>query len=119
MNKREYTFTLSKSFKGFKRFNIVQHGIDGAEENCRYLSQNGIKDNQIIFQENISKNGQPYVCVIVDNKLIGAIFDAEQINSLRSGSISAAHVHFETESVVSSGKTEERDRVRVFVRYGA
>lgn len=112
-----YSRPFAKHFKGFKRFPVVQHGIGDAEANCKYLSDNGIQSDTVIFVEKMSRNNELYIEVYVDNRQIGSIFDSEQIKAVQSEAFSDVHVRFETQTIVGKRSSEEREHALVFVKY--
>ena len=114
---QSYKFPISKSFRGFKRFSVIQHGIGDSEKNCAQLSGMDISKSYISFVEKLSKDGQMYFEVYIDDKQIGSVFDSDQIQSIRSGMITDVHIHFEAEEVITQTSTEERKKAKVFVKY--
>ena len=101
---RQYSFIQSKSFRGFKRCNIVVHGIAEFPK-----TEPEVKDKQITFKQTISNNESSWM-VYLESTHIGSLFQ-ESAELFDSDKVDAVYVKYEPE--IANG--EERIRPRLFV----
>lgn len=109
---KTYNFGQSPNFRGFKRYPITTYGNDQAMKNCDLLSSKDISKSMVYFKE-ATYDGGIYLQVYVDDMIIGAIFDSDQIESMKKEQISAIHVRFEQQEV----NFETRNAAKVFAKY--
>lgn len=115
---KAFSFTLAKGFRGFKRFSITIHGNKEAEKNNELLKDADLRGHTLTFKPGSSSTyKEPFYQVFADNLQIGAIFDAEQINSINSGKIEEVFARSEAESTMINNKVVERHLIRLFVKY--
>ena len=103
---KEYSFTQSKGFKGFKRCNIVVHGVAEYPK-----TEPETKDKAITFKQYIS-NGDSSYKVFLESTHIGSVFD-DSAELFDKEMVDAVYIKYETE--IANG--EERLRPRLFVHY--
>lgn len=90
------TFKNSKGFRGFKRANIVCHGIcdlPKTEPNGDEIKLEPIKDGFKVF---------------MDGQHIGSLF-AETAEAIAQGNVTDIHIHFD--------QTDEGFRPRIFLKF--
>ena len=97
---KEYSFTQSKSFRGFKRCNIVVHGVAEYPK-----TEPEVKDKTITFKQ-VDSSWK----VFLESTHIGSLFD-ESAELFNNDKVDAVYIKYETE--VANG--EERIRPRLFV----
>ena len=115
---KEYSFTLTKGFRGFKRFPIVIHGHKESEKNNKALKDTDLREHTLTFTPGSGESYKdPFYQVFIDNLHIGAIFDAEQVKAINSGRIEAVYAKNEEEAVISKKSISSRNIIRLFVKY--
>lgn len=98
--KKEYSFIQSKGFRGFKRCNMVVHGVAEYPK-----TEPETKDKQITFRQ-VDSSWK----VFLESTHIGSLFD-ESAELFNNDQVDAVYIKYETE--VANG--EERIRPRLFV----
>lgn len=115
---KEYTFTLSKGFRGYKRFPISIHGHKESEKNNKALKDTDLREHKLTFKPGASDTyKEPFYQVFIDGLQVGSIFDKDQINSINYGRIEAVFARSETEAVTGNKRIINRPVMRVFVKY--
>ena len=109
------TFIQAKGFRGFKRFPIVVYGNEIAEQNNERLSYEDMSGKRIIFKP--QTGNPPFYAIYIENYRIGAIFDKEQISSIKNNKFTDVYVKFEEENVISKIGVLKTHRARLFVKY--
>ena len=113
---KEHIFTISKGFKGYKKFPMVVYGDDLSMNNNELLKGADFRGHTIIFRPSTANNA-PFFQVFIDNIKVGAIFDKEQIQALNSGRVVSVFALPEEEKVAGQGKIVTRNKIRLFVKY--
>jgi len=115
---KEYSFTLTKGFRGFKRFPIVIHGHKESEKNNKALKDTDLCEHTLVFKPGSSETyKEPFYQVIIDNLQVGAIFDFDQVKAINYGRIEAVYAKNEEEAVISKKSISNRNIIRLFVKY--
>ena len=114
---KEYSFTLSNGFRGYKKFPIVIHGNQEAEQNNERLKDADLRGKPILFREETAPSGQKYLSVYISGLRAGAVFDNSQIQQITQGQIEAVFAKMEAETVIDKGGPLTRQRVRLFAKY--
>lgn len=114
---KEYTFTLSKGFRGYKRFPISIHGHKESEKNNKVLKDTDLREHKLTFKPASSSTTASFYQVFIDGLQVGSIFDKDQINSINYGRIEAVFARSEKEAVMGPKKIIERPVMRLFVKY--
>lgn len=106
---KEYSFTQSKSFRGFKRCNMVVHGVAEYPK-----TEPETKDKQITFKQQINEFGESSYKVFLESTHIGSLF-SESAELFNNNQVDAVYIKYETETVVGIDSSEDRIRPRLFV----
>ena len=115
---KEYTFTLSKGFRGYKRFPISIHGHKESEKNNKALKDTDLRSHTLTFKPGASDTyKEPFYQVFIDGLQVGAIFDADQVKAINSGRIEEVFARSETQAVIGNKNIINRPVMRVFVKY--
>lgn len=102
--KKEYSFIQSKGFRGFKRCNMVVHGVAEYPK-----TEPETKDKQITFRQ-VDSSWK----VFLESTHIGSLFD-ESAELFNNDQVDAVYIKYETETVVGIDSSEDRIRPRLFV----
>lgn len=113
---KAYPIPYSKGFKGFKRFPVVVHGDSTSETNNEQLYNVNLSECAFKFVCSTGDHGR-YAILFIDNKKVGAIFDAEQVQAIEQEQIEMIHAESKEETIIGGNGTEIKRRLYYFVKY--
>ena len=111
---KEYSFTLSHGFRGYKKFPMTVHGNPVTERNNEQLKDAALPGRTITFRQGTEEQ---FLFVFLDGEQIGVIFDDSQIAAITSGKVKEVYAKVEPQPVAEKGKIIDRHRVYLFVKY--
>ena len=109
------TFVQANNFKGFKKLHVVVYGDEESEANNELLKDIDMKGKTISFKEERNGN-EPFWTVYIEDKKVGAIFDKDQVDNIKSDNIESVYIKFESQNVTDGKNIITRPRLRMFIK---
>lgn len=110
---KTYSFTQTKSFKGFKKFPMEVNLDPKAKANNLIFRDVDLSGMPILFKD-ISPDR---IDVFLNDIYIGYICEKDRLSDLRNNKISDFHVKFEEDRVFDATTEEIRFRAHLLAKY--
>lgn len=116
---KEYTYTLAKHFRGFKKMPMEVHFYPECRENNKLFIGVDVAGLPATFRDVDPDHTELWLC----DKKIGVIEDKKSLSAIRDGLISDIYLKFEEDQMVTLDDkgnkkvTEVRPRFHLLVKY--
>lgn len=110
---KEYSFTVAKSFRGFKSFPMEVYLDQEARDNNYLFRSVNVVGMPLVFKD-VSPDR---IDVILNNLKIGYISEDKCLKALRGNQISDFGIKFEEDHIFDAEKSEYRYRAHLFAKY--
>ena len=108
-----YSFTQTKSFKGFKKFPMEVNLDPVAKANNLKFKDADLAGMSIVFKDVAPDR----IDVFLNDMYIGYIWEKDRISDLRNNKISDFHVKFQEDRVFDATTEEIRFRAHLLTKY--
>lgn len=109
----EHNYVLAANYKGFKKMPMEVNFYPECAKNNLLFKDKDVNGHPFLFRD----GGGDKIAAYLDEILIGYVTDQSCISSIRSGSVEKVHINFETTTVLKNGKSEDRFRAHLIVKY--
>lgn len=108
-----YTFTQTKSFRGFKKFPMEVHIDPQARANNIKFKGADLTNMPIVFKEVSPEK----IDVFLNDIYIGYIHEKDRLDDLRNNKISDFHIEFKEDRIFDGTHEEIRFRAHLLAKY--